>query len=300
MGEKFRLLVDQELADHRPPPLGQMIETAMADGRRIKRRRAVRNGLAGAALAGVVLVATAFVVPMVHGTAPPVSERSGASVPAAAGTDPSTLSDPSEAVPSDPVASRSLPARESTVATTPPAPPGDAVGGTADATPAAVLQLLTQLLPGGPTSNYAGQSSGGMITVQTYLNRGQGPGMLHLVLAPGSSPDPSTCEIGNRDGVNTTQCRSFPNGDTLELYEITNNCVQRYGALYVRKDGLAIHLNTASCLDWDGTRRPAGQRALSADEATAIVSDPAWAMKLPRTLVDQGARRFPDLPRVVG
>ncbi|GIJ50720.1 hypothetical protein Val02_76060 [Virgisporangium aliadipatigenens] len=300
MGEKFRLLVDQELAEHRPPPVGHLIQTAMAEGRRIKRRRTVRNSLAGAALAGVLLVATAFAVPVLRGAGPPAADRSGAGAQVAASADPSVLATPGVAAAS-PVASRPVPRASPSGMPASDGTGGATVAGTADLTPSAALLLLTTLLPNGRTSNYAGHlSSNGMITVQTYLDRGQGPGMLHLTLAPGSMSDAATCTVGEQDGINTTRCRTFPDGATLETYEITNNCVQRYGALYVSKDGFAVHLNTASCLDWDGTRRPAGQRALTEDEAVAIVTDPAWAEKVPRSLVTDGAAQFPSLPRVLG
>lgn len=47
-------------------------------------------------------------------------------------------------------------------------------------TPAGLLTLLLENLPRGTTSHYVGLADQGDVSVQTYLDRGQGPGMIRL------------------------------------------------------------------------------------------------------------------------
>ncbi|MEV4705179.1 hypothetical protein [Actinoplanes sp. NPDC049316] len=60
MTEELRSLLREELSAERPPPLGDLVGSAVRDGRRIRRRRRFAGAGAGTALAAVVAVAVAL------------------------------------------------------------------------------------------------------------------------------------------------------------------------------------------------------------------------------------------------
>ncbi|MGA5298613.1 hypothetical protein ACPCHT_01720 [Nucisporomicrobium flavum] len=68
MTEELRSLLRDELSAERPPPLGDLVGSAVRDGRRIRRRRRFAAAGGGTAVAGVLAVAVALAGP--YGTAP--------------------------------------------------------------------------------------------------------------------------------------------------------------------------------------------------------------------------------------
>jgi len=163
VSEELRSLLRDELSAERPPPLGDLVATALRDGRRIRRNR--RFAAAGTTtVAGFVVLAMALGSPFAAAPAP------GAGHQVAARPDPVRSS-------AAPAPTRSRPAP--VLAT--PIP-----GGLRPATPEAMLALLTKLVPAGVTTHYA-KASDGSLHVQMYLDRGKGPGMIRVSL--GGAPD---------------------------------------------------------------------------------------------------------------
>jgi hypothetical protein len=153
-------------------------------------------------------------------------------------------------------------------------------------TPAAMLELLTRLLPPGRTSE-ARKASDNSTFVQIYLDRGQGPGMIRLLMTWGHGTG-GPCEP-------SMTCYPVPGGGTLTVTGITGNCIQEDLVEYSRPDGVFIMLNLASCLMWDGTANRPGPKALTTQEAVDLVMDPRWGQTMPKEIVDSGAARFPNL-----
>jgi hypothetical protein len=143
-------------------------------------------------------------------------------------------------------------------------------------TQAAMLVLLTELLPEGTTSDVAKVVDGKMY-VQVYLDDGTGPGMLRLSLYRSQEPSGS-------DRVAVSSQRT------------PDNCIQDLTVTGVHPDGTAVSLSVSRCLAWDGTRNQPSRAAVSLKQATEIVSDPRWGLTVDPALVSEGAERFPDLP----
>jgi len=192
------------------------------------------------------------------------------------------------------------------------------------ATGAGLLELLNSLLPAGKTSGY----EGGSRMVQTYLDDGSGPGMIRVFVGmavPDSqlaeacakakrttchqlgvpSPTSSPVPLGSgfvlpsaaATGV-TSDYRSLPDGSVVEIFQVPDNCVQRVGVSLVRPDGTTVALDVASCLAWDGKTNPKGRLALTVDQAVAIADDPRWGTTIAQSLVDAGAKDYPNLKTI--
>lgn len=138
-------------------------------------------------------------------------------------------------------------------------------------TPESLLLTLLDTLPKGKTSNYAGTAAATeedngftLLMAQTYLDKGQGPGMLRLSVDPGSTI-PGGAPSEPAEGTKTwTQ----EDGDEISVTRLPDNCVQSLVVSRRRADGLFIQLNVASCLPGtqaeqarqDGPDREAGDR----------------------------------------
>jgi hypothetical protein len=148
------------------------------------------------------------------------------------------------------------------------------------ATPAAMLHLLTQLLPPGRASQF-GVASDNDLHVQVFLDKGAGPGMVRLAVGKAGLPG------GER-----------PRGETaiVTIEHLPDNCVQNTAVVSRWPDGTAVELDVASCLALDAGRTVPARPALSTDEAVKIASDPRWGVQMDAALVDAGAARFPKLP----
>jgi hypothetical protein len=266
--EELRTLMRSELSAERPPPLGDLVGTAMRDGRRIRRIRRLGAFGAGTAVAGVVALAATLSGPFGVG-------GGGVQAPAAAPAPPS-------AAPSPPVLE--VPPRPGAPAT--PEATASRVridvnrgrGRQMTATSAAMLELLTRLLPAGRTSDY-GVATGDDLHVQLYLDRGRGPGMIRVSMSRGAPPAGYGSDMAQ-----------------LTIDHLADNCIQSTVVDAFRPDGTIVQVDVATCLAWDGKQnKPAGP-ALTAQQAAAIAVDPRWGMTMDADLVVTGAKRFPSLP----
>jgi hypothetical protein len=143
MTEELRSLLRDELSAERPPPLGDLVGSAVRDGRRIRRRRRFAVAGGGTAVAGVLAVAVALGGP--YGTAPAPGPDAGIVVAAS------------------PSPSQELQSR-------------------IPATPEAMLVLLRDLLPPGRTGDFA-KAAHSDLQVQMSLDRGRGPAIIRISVA---------------------------------------------------------------------------------------------------------------------
>ncbi|MFI6066884.1 hypothetical protein ACIA47_16740 [Micromonospora sp. NPDC051227] len=282
-----------DLAQHPAPPLGDLVQQSVVQGRRLRRRRRLAQVGAGGSALAMLLVIGLAAGPLDVGaddagqpgglnvgspggsvdTATP--SPAGSSDGAPGGLESGTGRDPRRPAP---------PARSTTVIDTlnmGAGPDGELL----TTTPQGALELLTRLLPEGKTSGYASlQSSGagpGMPYVQLYLDRGDGPGMLRLSIY--------------RDRLG-----GDPVPGTVELTEVPGNCVQSQMVTVHHRGGLQVDLMIATCLVWDAKGTLPAPPVLSVKEATEIAANPIWGTKLPAEFVVNGAKRFPKLARSNG
>ncbi|MCG5468277.1 hypothetical protein LADH09A_002137 [Micromonospora sp. LAH09] len=286
-----------DLAQHPAPPLGDLIQESMAQGRRLRRqRRLTQFGASGSAL--VILLVIGLTAGPLGGGAEDAGQPGGPTVGSPGGPVDTATSSPAESPDGGPSGfeestneeqrgypRRSLPPVSSTTVIDTlriGAGPG---GELLTTTPQGALELLTRLLPKGEASGYAIlQSSGarpGMPYVQLYLDRGDGPGMLRLAI--------------HRDNLG-----GDPPPGTVELTEAPDNCVQNKIVTVHHRGRLKVDLTISTCLTWDGKGTSPARPVLSVKEATEIVGNPIWGTELPAELVINGAKRFPTLARSNG
>ncbi|MEW2429231.1 hypothetical protein AB0877_14580 [Micromonospora sp. NPDC047644] len=282
-----------DLDRHPAPPLGDLVQQSMVQGRRLRRqRRLAQFGSGGSALAMLLVIGLAA-GPLGGGAddtgqpggpnlvLPGPSVDTGMPSPtdsptdAPGGFEPGTEENPARSVPPTPFTTVIDTVRIGA------GPDGDLV----TTTPEGALELLTRLLPTGKTSGYVGlESSGagpGMPYVQLYLDRGDGPGMLRLSI------------YRDRLGGN-------PVPGTVELTEVPGNCVQTQMITVHHDAGLQVDLMIATCLVWGPKGTVPAPAVLSLKEAIEIAANPAWGTKLPAEYVINGAKRFPRLARSNG
>ncbi len=278
-----------ELSNERPPPLGDVVGAALREGRRVRRRRRLGGLLAGGTLALALVLVGGFAaysepVRPTAVVAEPASDRVAVPVPASPATAGAPLG--RAAAPQPAVSPGSVPFRSSAPAT--PAPARTlavhsgaqrAAGTQKKATSGAMLHLLTELLPPGRTSHFA-VSEADDLHVQSYLDRGAGPGMIRVSL--GRLP-----ADGDRLPRGTTA--------TVTITPIPDNCVQDTVVVSRWPDGTAVQIDVASCLAWNGESNPPARPALTPDEAAKIAADPRWGLTMDAALVDAGAQAFGGL-----
>jgi hypothetical protein len=276
--EELRGLLRDELNAERPPPLGDLVGTALRDGRRIRRQRRLAAGGGGVAVAGVVAVTLALGGPF-GSAAPPAAGPVAAPPAVAEPAAPPALADSAAVKPAAPataVPAAPYPAGPGTIG--PPARPPVSVAARAQtrATPEAMLVLLGELLPPGRTSGHAraGQRD---LHVQLYLDRGNGPGMIRVAL--GGAPGAAT----------------GPGGPAVTVDSLPGDCTRDTVVRAQWPGGLRVEAALASCLAGDDGRRPPAPVALSTGEARAVVTDPRWGLMMDADLVKAGAREFPDV-----
>ncbi|MFG1893132.1 hypothetical protein ACGFIP_03920 [Micromonospora zamorensis] len=284
-----------DLARHPAPPLGDLVQQSIVQGRRLRRqRRQAQFGAGGSALAMLLVIGLAA-GPLGVG-ADDAGQPGGPNLGLPSGSvDTATLSptEPPAGAPGglegdnkergDPF--RPAPPTSSTTVIDTvrigPGPDGELL----TTTPQGALELLTRLLPSGKTSGYASlQSSGAtpeMPYVQVYLDRGDGPGMLRLAISR-----------DNLDGD--------PPLGTVELTEVPDNCVQNKVVTVHHRGGLRVDLMVSTCLVWDSKGTLPAPPVLSVKEATEIAANPIWGTGLPAELVVAGAKNFPTLARSNG
>jgi hypothetical protein len=255
--EELRALLRADLAAERPPPLGDLVGAALRDGRRIRRRRRMA---AGGSAAAVLLIAALVAVATSAGGSPGEPAAAG---PAAAVASPGS-------VPTMPVSAVAAPPPR-TVTIRDGTQRADAMR--KKATSAAMLHLLTTLLPPGRTSHY-GVASDNDLHVQLYYDAGYGPSMLRL-------------EVGQAPVSGRRPDRGSVAAITVEHHPDTCGPDTVVSAAW--PDGTTVQLDLAGCLD--GVRNPA---AISDAAAIRIVSDGRWGVMMDAGLVEQGAQQFPQ------
>jgi hypothetical protein len=248
--DDLRAALRADLDAERPPPLGDVVGVAIAEGRRVRRNRRLAAAGAGVAVS-IVAAVVAF------GRGPQLPALPAALPP---GSVPSIAAGPAAAVPT-----RTVTVRDGTQR---------AEGMQKKATPAAMLHLLTTLLPPGRTSHYA-VAAHDDLDVRLYYDAGYGPSMLRLQVA-----DRATGR--ERGSTATVTVSQFP-----------DDCVRETAVQATWPDGTAVRLDIAGCLAYDGRTNPPAQAQLSEAEAELIVSDARWGVMMDADLVEQGAKSFP-------
>jgi hypothetical protein len=248
--DDLRAALRADLAGERPPPLGDVVRVAISQGRRVRRHR--RLAVGGAAVA--VLAVAAFAA---FGPGPQLSVFPSVLPP---GSVPSIAAPPAAVVPTRSVTDRTGTQR--------------AEGMQKKATPAAMLHLLTTLLPPGRTSHYA-VSAEDDLHVQLYYDAGYGPSMLRLQVARKAT--------GRPRGTQAKVTVSHAPGD----------CAEDTGVTATWADGTAVRLDIATCLAFDGQVSPPARAQLSEAEAALIVSDRRWGVTMDAALVDESVSAFP-------
>jgi hypothetical protein len=288
--DELRALLRADLEAERPPPIGDIVGAAIREGRRRRRYRRMGMVGAGAVVAGAlvaVLVSGLGLVARPQAVVPAADVRSPAASPAAASasapvaTRPPLIMSP-ETVPIPPTVPTALPrARTLTIHSG----TQRAEGMQKKATSAAMLHLLTQLLPPGRTSHF-GAASDNDLHVQLYLDRGDGPGMVRVVVDR-SAPGERQKSLPGRPhgGTGTVTIDNFP-----------DNCLQNTVVAAEWADGTVVQVDVATCLAWDGTSNPPAQPVLTADEAVRIAADPRWGVTMAAAEVDVAGKRFPAVP----
>ncbi|MFI5928311.1 hypothetical protein ACIA3K_20430 [Micromonospora sp. NPDC051543] len=279
-----------ELARHVPPPLGDLVEQSVVQGRRLRRRRRLAQLGAGGSALAVLLVIGLAAGPLTGG-----ADQGGRSGKWDLGSPGGSVADPTPSPAQSPGGGLLQGAAEAPTTATSPTPTTTVIdtvrigagpdGPLLTTTPQGALELLMRLLPKGETSGQANLGSSGagpgMPYVQIFLDRGDGPGMVRLSVYQdhlGGDPDPGT----------------------VELTEVPGNCVQDKMITVYHRDGLQIDVLISTCLAWNGKGNSPAPAVLSVDEAIAIAADPTWGTKLPADYVRSGAKRFPTLARSNG
>ena len=232
------------------PPIGDLVGEAVARGRRMRSAKRLRVGGAGLAVLVVTGLAAGLVV---RGTAAPA--------PAPAGV--------VAAAPS-PSASSSAPVAKDT--------------NRVKATPPGILKLLLENLPDGKTSQYAGDVEYGDVSVQAFLDRGQGRGMirLHVMTRKASAFKGTWIPLGN--------------GVEYQVIHVPGNCVQHTVVSVHHADDTLLQFDLSNCLSLAGDRQMKSPQILTASEAAQVGADPRWGVKIDPAVNRQGAAAFPHLP----
>ncbi|MGX6606475.1 hypothetical protein ACWKSP_30765 [Micromonosporaceae bacterium Da 78-11] len=264
MTDELRGLLRADLAAERPPPIGDVVGAAIREGRRLRRNRRL-----GASAVLVVAVAAAALL-LGDGS---VAERSEASVPVGAG--PSSVPPGSVPVrrsaPTAPPQARTLTVHSGTLR---------AEGMQKKATSAAMLHLLTQLLPPGRTSHFAVAADNDLL-VQLYLDDGDGPAMVRVSIG-------RAAPFGDEPPRGTAA--------TVTIEHLPDNCVQDTVVGAEWPDGTLVQVDVATCLAWDGVQNRPTRPSLTTDEAIRVAADPRWGVAMDADLIDVGAKRFAGLP----
>ena len=144
-----------------------------------------------------------------------------------------------------------------------------------------MLHLLTELLPPGRTSHYAGDDD---LHVQLYLDDGRGPALVRVSVGQAApyGDEPA------RGGTATVTITEAP-GDCGLGTEV--------GAAW--PDGTRVDVGVPTCLPFDGRQNRPTRAALTVDQAVRVATDPRWGVTMDAGLVTGAARYFPSVPVAV-
>jgi len=243
MREEFQAL---ELAE---PPVGDLVEKAVARGRRMRTARRVRIAGAGFAVLAVAGVVTGLGVRQAGSTAPGPAAVAAAT-PSAAATG-------------------VVPVGESRV----------------KATPAGLLELLTQNLPAGTTGHYVGDVlDKDTVAVQLHLTRGDKTGIVLLDVIKWKQPWTGTW---------------IPLGEGVSYRVIKNpgNCIQPTIVLVRHPDNSLLQFNLSTCTKHGVKQTP---QILTVQEAARAGADPRWGVTVDPAINHQGAVDYPHLSKNFG
>jgi hypothetical protein len=288
----------EEMSAERQPPLDGLVEDAVRDGRRARRKRRIALGSAGVAAA--VAVGAAFAIAPGGG--------SGTTSPPRAGT-PQRNPQPV------------LAASSTSTAIKQPAGPKSPV------TDAAVIEQLARLVPKGRISGFAqGPKEAGRYAFgQLYLDTGKGPGMIRAFVYKGGlseeACDPKAVDkaleskekyvlkmakteqerrqVRERFEAVKKQkrpgCQDLPGGGRALVDTDASGATS---ASVDHGNGVVVQVFTATWLAWDGTTNPPGTIALSRAQVLKIAAYPGWGAKMDSALVEQAATDYRSLPTV--
>lgn len=162
---------------------------------------------------------------------------------------------------------------------------------TSPTTLAAMVYRFRQL-SGGQVTHIA-VDSGSPYSLQFYLNRNNGPGMLHFYMVTNGQLGP--CAPTN----STLPCDSVtaPGGLPAQVLGNPSNCVETNSVSVNHGNGLIVTIEVATCLPWNGTANPPCNPALTAEEAIVIAADPSWGQRMSSALVAAGDAQYPSLAK---
>ncbi|MFI9269666.1 hypothetical protein ACIGXM_02905 [Kitasatospora sp. NPDC052896] len=276
----FRTALDDELLALTPPPLGDVVGAAAQRGRRIRRLRVISTAAAS-------VVALATLTALLTGPLDPATrsrELGAAAGPSVVAGQPSPAPTPT-------------PTPTPTPSDTPTASPSASQAGpvaAADATGAAVLQAVLNLLPKGVTPSHLAANdasvNGNEITetgAQVYLTSAAGTGMIRVDVGKGDGGD--LCARG-------ATCYRDSRGQQVSVLTLPGNCVQSLVVTVEHSDHSVVMISVASCLAWDGSANRPGVPALTADQATAIAGDPTLTAMMPAEYIARANALFGGVP----
>jgi hypothetical protein len=285
MSARLRSLFEEELTSTPEPELGTLVQDALHGGKRIRRTRVLyRGGIVGTL--GLLAAGVVAVNPLAGGS-PDTATVNVAGAPAASIT---------------------------TKAAAPKA--------LLQATPEGLLVLLLQGLPEGRTSHYAKSDPADRTRkgfeyqdmAQTYLETGEGIGMVRLFLQP---PRPKSTltpeEQAKIDELERELAADAERGQGRPLKEKTyllpdgrtvtvtsGSPRQNLRVKVTRADGWSVLVSAPASLEFDGKGNQSAPVVLTEEQAVKIASDPRIDKQLPADIVKRGAQEFPNLPIVNG
>jgi hypothetical protein len=279
-------MIESELAEVDPPPVGDLVDDAIRDGRALRRTRLVQRGVACVAAVGALVLGLGMASTTLR---------------------PDDHPGPGYGVVAQPTPTTTGPAPAERATALPPGTPTMAIyqadpdysgfeSRPASAEPAAVLFALGTVLPTGWTAGQAGGRFDTYTGVQVFLNRGNGFGMVRVAVARYLRKPAPGC--GGPPGV-VVRCTD-EEGALVETFEIESNCVQRRGVNVYRTDGIVVQINVGSCLvdgQWTmPSNEPLDEQVLGVDEAVQIGLAPIWNEKFMVDFEAKASERYPDLP----
>jgi hypothetical protein len=288
VGDRFRSMIESELAEVEPPPIGNLVDNAIRDGQRLRRTRLVQRGVACAAAVGALVLGLGMASATLRTEGVP--DRAGGPGGGVAAAPPSPWpSAPASRTTGVPAGTPPMAIYQATAPVVVEAKPSAAP-------PAVVLAALDELLPPGRTVGHAGGVFDAFTGVQVFLDRGDGFGMVRVAVAYYPAKPAPSCD--SPPGV-VVRCAE-EDGAVVETFEIESNCVQRRGVNVYRTDGLVIQVNVGSCLVDGQWKAPptdsVDEQVLAVDEAVKIGLNPIWRERAMTDAAAKAGQRYPDLP----